>query len=273
MKTASRLGIAIVVLSILAPVSALAQFETLEFVDLPAVGSWAEYRVTLGNTNQRTVTSQKVAFLSSQKSDEGWFYWFQLESESDDYGPKRVPVVIQFAVSKEAAHAHSNLFSNIRELIVQVGDAPAFRVARSFIELGMTKGLLGGGAGGAGSPVDYLFRDLDVSKVKTKAGEFECKAKKGIGKAWVVLSLESPERFEVDSISELWYSDEIPFGLVRQVVSQSGDGPSERDLAMVIDSEQTVELTAFGAGARSAVKGEVFEYDPSLARELQPAGN
>lgn len=258
---------------ILAPGAAFAQFEGLRFVDVPPVGSWAEYQLTRRNESTRVVMSQKVALLSRVPVEGGEIYWFQIEMESDDFGSKRIPIISQIALDKDDAVSRKEYFRKTREMIVQVGDAPAFRIAKDFLNVGVNKNMITGGSKGAGSDVEYTFRDLEAETLKTKAGDFVCQHKKGLGKAEVVLSLTNPtpERFPVDAIYEIWYSDKVPFGVVKQVTKQTGTGVQGQNVSARIDTEETLELVAYGGGARSAVRGAVADYNPAAALQFRPA--
>jgi hypothetical protein len=255
---------------ILAPRPAAAQLDALRFVEIPPVGSWAEYQVTRRNESLRTVTSQRVAFLSRETVGNQEYYWFQIEMQSDDFGPKRVDMVSQIALRREDAVSGVGLIGKVREMIVQVGSAPPVRIAREFMDVGIQKNLIASGEKGAGSDVEYAYRDLPAEKVKTRAGEFECAHKKGLGKAEVVLSLEDPKRYPGDSILELWYRKDIPFGVVKSVTKLTGKGPQQQQLSQMIDTEETLELHAFGAGATSKIQGKIFDYDPSIATQFKP---
>ena len=262
-------------LSILTPGALLAQFEALRVVDLPAVGAWAEYLVTRRNESQRIVMSQRVSFLGRQLLEDGEHYWFQIEMESDDYGPKRVPIVTQIALRREDALSRRDYFRKIGEMLVQVrtGDAPIFRIGRASLAVGVDRNLLTGGERGAGTDVEYALRDLEPESVRTPAGEFLCEHRKGIGKAEVVLSPEDGGRYPVDAILELWTSTSVPFGLVKQVAQQKGAGPQTEGLSLTIDTEETTELVACGAGAASALLGPIVDYDPALASRLAGGRN
>ena len=257
---------------ILAPGGAFAQFEGLRFTDLPAVGTWSEYQVTRRNESSRIVTSQRLSFLGRTTVADGEYYWFQLEMESDDFGPRRVPMISQIALSKADALTRKDYFRNVREMIVQVASAKPFRIAKDFIDVGVKRNMLTGGEKGAGSDVEYSYRELSPEKLKTKAGEFTCERKKGLGKAEIVLSLTNPvpERFPVDSISDLWISKDVPFGTVKQVTKQTGKGPQTESLTARIDTEETVELVAFGTGAKSAIHGPVVDYSPAASTQFRP---
>jgi len=238
-----------------APALASAQLDCIPFVGLPSVGAWAEYIVTNANSATRTVTSQTVSLLSTQTVDDQEYLWFQIETESDDFGSERRTVVTQMALSRADAEKGGDLMRNVRELIFQVEGMQGVRVASDFVDLLVKKGLIAGGTGGAGTSVVYDFRDHEPTSVATKAGEFEAQHKKGIGQAEIILNLNDPKRQPVDSIQDLWFDADVPFGLIRQVTKISGgEGKSG------VDSEHTVELVAFGTGAVSAIRGEVREY-------------
>ena len=43
--------------------------------------------------------------------------------------------------------------------------------------------------------------------------------------------------------------------------------------APTLDSEETVELIGYGTGATSAIRGQIVDYDPSIAQQLRPPSN
>ena len=256
---------------ILAPTVASAQFEALRFVELPAVGAWARYESTLRNSSKRVVTFQKISLLARQSVGSEEYYWFQIEQESDDFAARRVPLVTQIALSREDALSRRDFFRKIQQMIVQIGASPAFRVGRGLVALGMQKGLVTGGEQGSGSAVDYAFRDLGSELVRTKAGELNCQHQKGVGKAEVVLNIEDKTHAKVDAVLDLWYSPEIPFGIVKQVTTQSGAGPEIPNMSISLIGEETLELLDWGTGATSAITGPIQDYRPAQAQSFVPA--
>ena len=270
MKAMFRAGTAALFL-ILAPAATYAQFETLRFTEVPAVGSWAEYRLTSDTGGSKRIMPQVVSLVSRSQVGDQEYLWFQVETEIDGLGPKRQSLVYQFAVPVAAVEQPSDMFTKIHEMIVQIADRPAFRVARDFLNVGISKNLLVGGSGGAGTEVDYQYRDLDAEKVETPAGVIECTHKKGIGEGEVVLSYDDPKRFGVDSIVDMWYSDQVPFGLVKRTVRTTGKEEAKIPGGDVtLDNEETTELVAWGTGAKSAIQGQVFDYSPAIAEQLRP---
>jgi hypothetical protein len=258
------------ILAIVAPPPARAQFEALGLVAMPPVGAWAEYQVTRRNSSLRVVLRQRVALIARERVGDTEVYWFQIEMETDDFAAKRLPMVTQIALRAEDALKREDYFRKIQEMIVRVGGAEPFRLSRDLLAVGVQKNLLTGGQAGAGSDVRYTWRDLPAEPVKTAAGEFACRHKKGLGNAEVVLSYEEPTRYPVDAVLELWYRDEVPFGLVKSVTKQSGTGPQNEGLQLVIDTEETVELVACGTGAVSAITGPIVEWDPARLGALTP---
>jgi hypothetical protein len=256
--------------SIVAPAGARAQFEALRLVDLPAIGAWAEYQVTRRNPSQRQVLRQRVAYIARQVVGGEEFDWFQIEMESDDYGQLRLPVVTQLALRRADAESRRDLYRKMRELVVQIraGDLPPFRLGRDLLDVGMERALLAGGSAGPGSDVEYAFRDLEPATVPSPLGDLACRHVAGSGKAEVVLSPEDGRRYPVDTELELWYTPEVPFGLVRQSLRTSGKGPQSETLSLTIDSEEVTELVACGTGAQSATRGPVLPWDPALLRRL-----
>ena len=51
--------------------------------------------------------------------------------------------------------------------------------------------------------------------------------------------------------------------------SSSASSSSSSSVSIAIDSEQTAELVAYGTGATSAISGQVYEYDPTMAGQFQ----
>lgn len=258
---------------VLMPSLAFAQFEALRFVDLPAVGSWAQYQVSSGARTKRTIVTRKISFLSRQQVEGAEYYWFQMETQSDDYGPNRVNLTMQFAVEKQDVMVGEDLFRKIREMIVQVGDATAVRIAHDFLRMGVDKGLISGGTGGAGSNIKFDFQDQSNEVLTVKAGPFNCAHKRGVGKGEVLLSLQEPARHAIDSVRDIWYATEVPFGLVRQRSEQSGKDVATGDVLAAVESVEEVELLAFGTGAKSAIRGQVQEYSPDVVRKAMPASS
>ncbi len=205
--------------------------------------------ITTDHKGHQTVAVVRQKCLGSEQRQGQTYYW--LETEVDNYKlkkNKRKPngehMVFKVLVSEEAMNSDpANVVNNLqgfgKEIIMQSGDSPPMMMA----EGGLLAGTL---MKSMGIEVNYQFKEEGKETIDTAAGAFKARRVSGVGSTHTKILFK---KMEIKSQSLMWFSDEVPFGIVKSDSTDTVNGKENRS--------QTRLLEYGKSGAVSAITGEV----------------
>ena len=248
MPTAYRVLI-VCLLSISADVGAEPLFD---FSASTPEGSWALREVTTtDHKGRQTVSIIKQKYLGSEQRQNQVYYW--LETEVDNYKLKKGKrkrdgehMVLKVLVSKEAMDSDpANVVNNLQGfgqvIIMQTGDSQPMMLTGG--------GMLAGAALQAmGFEVNYQFTVEGTETINTAAGQFKARRVAGTGSSSAKILFK---KFEVKSQSVMWFSEEVPFGIVQSESTDLINGKEQRS--------QTVLIEYARSGAVTEITGKVLQ--------------
>jgi hypothetical protein len=245
--------LALVILS--TPREARGQLEALMWSQVPPVGSTAEFEDFQQISSIKEVRTLRISNVREERAGGVDYVWLEIESEIYDarIAEDRVPVISRFAIAKDKLREGKDFLNAVGDLVLQVDGKPPFRIPQALKEEMLQKGYLSGGLRGSGSFVDWTFEDLGDDMIEVPAGIFLCCHFAGIGKVKMSFPGGPEGTALIAAASELWVSDEVPFGLVKMILRLSGLGPGTSNVTNLVDSWETFTLLSYGRGARSKI--------------------
>ena len=99
-----------------------------------------------------------------------------------------------------------------------------------------------------GFEVNYQFTVEGTETINTAAGQFKARRVAGTGSSSAKILFK---KFEVKSQSVMWFSEEVPFGIVQSESTDLINGKEQRS--------QTVLIEYARSGAVTAITGKVLQ--------------
>lgn len=229
---------------------------TFDFTGSTPVGSWQEREQTTTDAKgKETVTVMRISLVGEEERGGESFVW--IEMAMDNYKVKRgkrksmgEAVAVKYLTKKsvmegDIANGLGNFNDLAVEVIMQSGDGPPLRIKGAGSMMGnMTQAM--------GLKATYSMTNEGSDTVTVPAGTFDCTRLTGEGSTSVKVVIK---KITVESRSTQWFSEEVPFGLVKIVSDDVVNGKDQHTESV---------LTAFGtSGATSRITGEPQEM-PSL---------
>jgi hypothetical protein len=226
-----------------------------DFLGSTPVGAWQEREQTTTRGGKEVVTVMRIKYLGDEERDGETYAWIENEMASfkvkkDRRKPQGDPVYVKFLVSKSVLEGDVvnaiGAFNDLAvEVIMQTGDQQPMRIKGA-------GSAMSGLAQSIGFQVDYELTRDGSETVTVPAGTFECERYRGQGSATAKVLVKT---INVESRSNQWVSEEVPFGVVRVVSDDTINGKPQQSEA---------RLTAYGrSGASSRITGEPQDLDMS----------
>ncbi len=212
-------------------------------------GSWAVRETIVTNhKGKQTATLTRQKYLGSEQRQGKTYYW--LETEIDNYKIKKNKrkrdgehMILKVLVSEDVMNSDpANVVNNLqgfgKEIIMQTGDNPPMKM----VEGGLLAGTL---MKSMGMEVNYKFTPEGKETIDTVAGDFKARRVTGVGSAHTKILFK---KFDMQSQSVMWFSDRVPFGIVKSENTDTVNGKESHS--------QTQLLEYASSGAVTAITGE-----------------
>ncbi|MFK7730857.1 MAG: hypothetical protein AB8B48_04470 [Pseudomonadales bacterium] len=222
----------------------------LDIMSSTPMGSWSlREEITTDHKGRQTVTVTKTSLLDKEERNGQTYFW--MEMSMDTFKLKKgkrkktgdhmimKSLVAESMLTGDPANAMQNLRGFGEEVIVKSGKNKPMRMqgAGSFAQ-GMLQGM--------GAEIKYDFREQGKETVSVPAGEFDTRVLQGTGSTEMKVLFK---KIKVSSSSTAYYSEKIPFGLVKVDGESTTNGKKS--------THNSVLLEYGSSGAQSEITEEV----------------
>ena len=220
---------------------------SLSYLEATPVGSWQlREDINTDHKGRQTVNSVRTSMVASEQRDGERHYWVEMvidayklkkNGKRKKIGEQTVvkSLMSETALTSDPANAIANLRGLGKEIIMQNGDEDPLIIRGA-------GGIAGAMMQSLGTEVTFEFEEQGSETVAVAAGEFEARKLHGKGSAESKIMFS---KIKVESDTVLWFSGEVPFGIVRSEGTSVINGK---------DNSHTMELLEFGTeGAVSLI--------------------
>lgn len=236
--------LAFTVLALLAASPGLRAQGRLAWNEPPAVGSWAEFKMEIVDGPKTSHGTYRLSALGKARLEGEDLLWCEIVRTKG----KKTRIIKVLLPERQIAASDAPL-SVAKEVVYQDAGKVAMRAAGA--ELASVVSLLEGMQGGGPMTFESAGRD----EVALPDGR-RVPALRKLGRTEVKL----PGQEETQVTCELWVVKDVPFGVVKRVVTTvRGSGATEERKV------ETLTLSSHAArGAASRITGEVKPFNPLL---------
>ncbi len=240
------MSVVLVVMCVFPSVSK-AEVSILDFVASSPVGSWQlREQISTNHKGKKTGSTIRTSMVGKEDRDGETHYWVEMAMQSFKISKKGKRknkgkrVVMKSLMPESQLKADpENVLSNLRnfsiETIVQNGKQEPMRITDS-------GGMFSGAMQLANVDIEFDFEPMGTETVTVAAGEFNATKARGVGSTEINAIIK---KIRVKSDMVHWYSNDIPFGLIKMEGTTTTNGKT---------SNETTELLEYGAsGAETEI--------------------
>lgn len=219
---------------------AMAKGPSLDLLAATPIGSWQireDYNTS--PRGKRTVSVVKTSMLGEETRNGERYYWVEMvqnefKLRKSKKGEKRKPTGDQIVTktllpastfTADPANAIANLSGVGEEMIIQTGNSDpiimrgAGALASSFMQ-------------GSGGNISFDFAEQGTEQVAVTAGTFDTTIMSGTGSVTVDAVFK---QITVTSKTTGWYSEQIPFGIVKSTGETTTNGKTTTNESQLIE--------------------------------------